>query len=110
MAERALGIVVPGGSPKRLTFNEVDPTLPVRAQSYRLQHAPGNTAAAYVGSLNMDIGTGEGVYGFMPAPTDAEPQPYNSPDIAQLSTPHDLSQITVDSLSATDGYFVTIMV
>lgn len=110
MAERSLGIVVPGGSPKRLTCNEVDPTIPVRATSYRLQHLPSNVAQAYIGNADMDYNMGIGIFWSLPSPLSAEPWPGSSPDISRLSTPHDLSQIYVDSPSPTDGFIVTAMI
>ena len=62
----------------RATVNVADPTNRIGAQAVLVQAKPGNTAAIYIGLASMDISTGVGVLGVIPAHADPTTGPFPS--------------------------------
>jgi hypothetical protein len=112
MAEKSLGYITPGAGRVRATANEDTPALPVYACSYRVQHVPGNTGRGIVGDSEVEFGTGAGVFGFLPAPTEAEPWPmYESPNeqAGPLSNPFNMADVYFQAENGTDTFLVSYM-
>jgi hypothetical protein len=110
--ERSLGVIVPGGTgPKRATANQQDPTKPVWAHSYRVQHYQnGNVGRGYVGSSSMDPSTGVDVFGFLPEIATSQPWPaYQSPAVHGMQNPINMAGVYIDSDDPTDEFLVTLI-
>lgn len=80
---RAYGLItVPaGGTPRRATFNQSDPTARVGLQSIMFQAHPANTGIMYIrlkANLADDRVTLAHTVGFVPAPTSATQGPFPS--------------------------------
>ncbi len=111
MAERSLGVIVVGTSPKRATSNNDDPNVPIRCTSYRVQHwLSGNTGIGYVGGPNMEAAMGIDVFGVVPTISEATSLSYFSPDIGSMATPHDMATVWIDGTVPGDAFLVTYMV
>lgn len=108
MAENSLGVIT-GGGLIRATANQVDPTKAVWAHSYRVQHyQTGNTGRGYVGNEDLDTGTGEGVFGFVPTIAEAAPWPaYESPVPQGMQHPYNMADVYIAPSVASDEFLVT---
>lgn len=111
MAEQSLGVVYPSGhGPVRATSNRLDPTAAVWAHSYVVQHAPGNAGKGWVGGSDLNGLSGEGTFGYLPAPGDVPWPRYESQKCEGRQNPINMADVYLDTETATDGLLVTFMV
>lgn len=113
MTLTSLGYVTMASPPaaKRLTANETDPTRRVRAQAISVVALPTNTTPVYVGTANMNISSGVGVYDIIPAPTDPTTGPYPSwsPSMPLAPVAFNAEDIYVYSETAGEGVVVAVV-
>jgi hypothetical protein len=74
-----------------------------------MSHWNSNTGRGFAGDINMNVGSGDGVFGVLPAPVPTAPNPtYESQTVEELILgPIDMSQVYIDAEVITDSFLVS---
>jgi hypothetical protein len=98
-------------TPTRATANRTDPTLRVATQALIFQALPTNTGKIYVGTASMNTTTGVGVFGVIPAPTDATTGPFPSwsPSLPVVPAALNAGEFYIDGDNGGEGVIVTLV-